>query len=246
MKIAVIADIHANVLALEAVLADLKHEAPDLVVNLGDCVSGPLWPEETACLLRDLGWLTVRGNHDRVVVAGNVPPTNRTDSFTCGRLSSESLDWLSGLPPVIELEDDILLCHGTPEDDQAHLTEVIADGRLTLARQETIAGRLEGVQAQLIFAGHTHIPRLVRLPAKPQIILNPGSVGLSGYLDDRPVPHVSEAGTPHARYAIAEKTTAGWRFDLRAVTYDWDMAAAEALKNGRPDWARPLATGFYE
>ena len=51
MKIAVISDIHGNLLALEAVLEDLKHASPDLIVNLGDCVSGPLWPEETAALL---------------------------------------------------------------------------------------------------------------------------------------------------------------------------------------------------
>jgi predicted phosphodiesterase len=68
MKIAVVSDIHGNVLALEAVLADLTGEAPDVVVNLGDCVSGPLWPEETAAILRETSWPTVRGNHDRIVL----------------------------------------------------------------------------------------------------------------------------------------------------------------------------------
>ncbi|MEC9404502.1 MAG: metallophosphoesterase family protein, partial [Pseudomonadota bacterium] len=68
MKIAVVSDIHGNVLALEAVLADLKLEAPDLIVNLGDCISGPLWPEETAAILREAAWPTVRGNHDRIVL----------------------------------------------------------------------------------------------------------------------------------------------------------------------------------
>ncbi|MBD8890340.1 metallophosphoesterase family protein [Roseibium litorale] len=244
MKLAIVADIHGNVLALEAVLADLEREAPDAVVNLGDCVSGPLWPEETASLLRDLGWPTVRGNHDRVVASGNVPATNRTDSFTCERLSPESLSWISALEPVIQLTDEILLCHGTPDSDLAHLTETISGGRLTLAREDVIADRLKGVSAPLVCAGHTHIPRLVTLAGKRQTVLNPGSAGLPGYHDDTPVPHVSEAGTPHARYAIAERLAEGWRFDLRAVTYDWDRAAAEALKNGRPDWAKPLATGF--
>ena len=68
MRIAVIADIHGNILALEAVLADLaRRGGADRVVNLGDCVSGPLWPRETMERLEALGWPTVRGNHDRRV-----------------------------------------------------------------------------------------------------------------------------------------------------------------------------------
>jgi predicted phosphodiesterase len=67
MRLAILADIHGNVLALEAVLTDLEHRRVDEVVNLGDCVSGPLWPRETAQLLMRLDWRTVRGNHDRWV-----------------------------------------------------------------------------------------------------------------------------------------------------------------------------------
>jgi len=67
MHLAVLADIHGNVLALEAVLADLEHRKVDDVVNLGDCVSGPLSPRETAHLLMRLDWPTIRGNHDRWV-----------------------------------------------------------------------------------------------------------------------------------------------------------------------------------
>ena len=70
MRIAVIADIHGNILALEAVLADLaRRGGADLFINLGDCVSGPLWPRETVERLMSLGWPTVRGNHDRRVRA---------------------------------------------------------------------------------------------------------------------------------------------------------------------------------
>jgi predicted phosphodiesterase len=65
MRIAILADIHGNVLALEAVLTDLESRKVDKFVNLGDCVSGPLWPRETAELLMRLSWPTVRGNHGR-------------------------------------------------------------------------------------------------------------------------------------------------------------------------------------
>src|SRR5260370_7708888 len=72
MHLAILADIHGNVLALEAVLADLEHRKVDNVVNLGDCVSGPLSPRETAHLLMRLDWPTIRGNHDRWVT--DCPP----------------------------------------------------------------------------------------------------------------------------------------------------------------------------
>ncbi|TIT30318.1 MAG: metallophosphoesterase family protein, partial [Mesorhizobium sp.] len=68
MRIAVLADIHGNLLALDAVLDDLKHRGgADITVNLGDCVSGPLWPRETMERLQALKLPTVRGNHDRRV-----------------------------------------------------------------------------------------------------------------------------------------------------------------------------------
>jgi predicted phosphodiesterase len=65
MRIAVVADIHGNVRALRAVMDDLKQVAPDSVVNLGDCASGPLEAAETIDVLMSLAWTTVRGNHDR-------------------------------------------------------------------------------------------------------------------------------------------------------------------------------------
>jgi len=246
MRIAVLADIHGNAEALEAVIADLEREAPDEIVNLGDCLSGPLWPERTAQILRGLGWPTVRGNHDRVVAAGNVPAGNRTDHFTANDLSPESLAWLQALPATLDLDGGaVLLCHGTPTRDNVYLTEDIAGDSTRLAAEEDIAGRLGETAAGLVCCGHTHIPRLIRLPDCGRTILNPGSVGLPGYSDDTPTPHKVETGSPHARYAILERATQGWRFEMKSITYDWERAAREAERNGRPDWARPLRTGFY-
>ena len=67
MRIAVIADIHGNMPALEAVLADIQHRNVDRTINLGDCVSGPLWPREVCNLLMASDDLTIRGNYDRWV-----------------------------------------------------------------------------------------------------------------------------------------------------------------------------------
>ncbi|CAH2405148.1 hypothetical protein MES4922_40086 [Mesorhizobium ventifaucium] len=78
MRIAVLADIHGNVLALDAVLDDLRQRGgADLVVNLGDCVSGPLWPRETMERLEALALPTVRGNHDRRVARDTPMPCGR-------------------------------------------------------------------------------------------------------------------------------------------------------------------------
>ena len=68
MRIAVLADIHGNLRALEAVLADLPRRGADLVVNLGDCFSGPLQPAEVADWLMAFGWPTGLGNQDRSLV----------------------------------------------------------------------------------------------------------------------------------------------------------------------------------
>jgi predicted phosphodiesterase len=86
MRIAIVADIHGNVLALEAVLADLENRKVDRFVNLGDSVSGPLWPRETAELLIPLNWPTVRGNHDRWVTDWAPEKQYRSDAFACQSL----------------------------------------------------------------------------------------------------------------------------------------------------------------
>ena len=226
-------------------IADLEREAPDEVVNLGDCLSGPLWPERTAKLLRSLGWQTVRGNHDRVVAAGNVPAANRTDHVTHNGLSPESRAWLPALPATLDFGGGILLCHATPLRDDVYLTEEVTGDATRLAPAETITARLGDTAAELICCGHTHIPRLIRLPDCGRTILNPGSVGLPGYSDDTPAPHKVETGSPHARYAILERIGRDWRFEMKSITYDWERAAREAERNGRPDWARPLRTGFF-
>lgn len=75
-------------------------------------------------------------------------------------------------------------------------------------------------------------------------MLNPGSVGCPGYVDPTPPAHVSEAGSPHARYAMLTRRKAGWSVELIAVEYDWEMASRRAAENGRDEWARALATGF--
>ena len=74
--------------------------------------------------------------------------------------------------------------------------------------------------------------------------MNPGSVGLPAYDDDLPYPHKMEAGSPHARYAILQFTGDEWRVTFRHVPYDHEAMAELARRNGQPELASALATGW--
>ena len=79
-----------------------------------------------------------------------------------------------------------------------------------------------------------------------RIILNPGSVGCPGYDDDEPVFHKVETGSPHARYAIIEKTDSTWNAEFRLVSYDHMAASRLAASRGQREWANVVATGWLD
>ena len=87
MRLAVISDIHANLAALEAVLDDIATKSPDGIINLGDCVSGPLWPREVCELLMARGDLTIRGNHDRWVSGPDPTRMSTSDRYAYSQLN---------------------------------------------------------------------------------------------------------------------------------------------------------------
>jgi diadenosine tetraphosphatase ApaH/serine/threonine PP2A family protein phosphatase len=112
-----------------------------------------------------------------------------------------------------------------------------------MASLEAIEKAAQGITQPLILCGHTHIARAVRL-RDGRLIVNPGSVGSPGYRDTHPFPHVIEAGTPDARYAILELADGHWRVTFRHVPYDHAAMAALARQNGQPELASALATGW--
>jgi putative phosphoesterase len=244
MRLAVLADIHGNLRALEAVLADVGRRSPDMVVNLGDNVSGPLQAAATADLLmghRD--WIHVRGNHDRQLLDRPPERMGPSDRAAHAQLSPTHLDWLASLPPTHMAGDDVLLCHGSPIDDWQYLLEEVDAPRVRLASSERIQERLGDAKAGLVLCGHTHIPRIVSLPGGTHVI-NPGSVGLPAYDDTSPAPHYVETGSPHARYAIVDWDGKAARAEFIALEYDWRAASREAAAADRPEWAHALATGY--
>lgn len=243
MRIAFVADLHGNLDALEAVVADLAEVAPDLVVNLGDCLSGPLDAAGAADRLIDLGWPTVRGNHDRQVLDRPIEAMGLSDAATAAVLTPGHRAWLAALPPVLRPAPGILAFHGTPADDLAYAAEKVTPTGVILRGPAEIAARLGPSEETLLVGGHSHLPRLIDL-GDGRLYLNPGSLGLQAYEDDLPHFHVMEAGSPHARYAVVDRTSAGWRVGFRLVAYDPAHAVARATAAGRPDWAEALATGY--
>ncbi len=246
MRIAIVADIHGNVAALEALLADLRiHGTWDAVINLGDCVSGPLWPAETCAVLMQHAWPTVRGNHDRAVGCDDPATMGASDHYAWSHLSPGKRRWLGDLPATLSIADGILACHGRPDSDSRYLLDDIAGGRLVASSAPRVEARLDAVTAalRLVLCGHSHQPRACTL-SSGCLVINPGSVGCPAYDDTSGTPHCSEAGTPHARYATATLSDGGaTSFELRAVAYDHMAASRRAAANGRPDWAVALATG---
>jgi predicted phosphodiesterase len=252
MKIAVLSDIHGNLAALRAVLDEVDREGVDQVVNLGDILSGPLQPAETADLLMARGFPTIAGNHERQLLrlkerAQPFDPLS-SDGHAAAQLQPRHWEWLRSLPAQHWLAPDVLLVHGTPASDLHYFLEtatpdlgVHGSPGVRAADAQEVRERLGGVQASLVLCGHTHMPRLAQ--CGPTLIANPGSVGLQAYDWDQPHRHVMENGHPLARYAVAERRGAGWAVQLRAVAYDWEPQARLAAGRGRPDWAYALATG---
>jgi len=125
MRIAVIADIHGNLPALDAVLADIAARGVDLTVNLGDIVSGPLFPRETADRLMPLGLPTIRGNHERQLLTHGPDRIGLSDRFARAALTASHKAWLASLPETLRVGNDILLVHGTPASDLEYFLETV-------------------------------------------------------------------------------------------------------------------------
>jgi predicted phosphodiesterase len=247
MKIAVLSDIHGNRWALEAAVEDFISRGGGPILNLGDSLYGPLDPAGTADMLIGLDVLSVRGNEDRILL----PYLHKYDAyvaqafsldFTLGRLEPVHLEWLESLPRTTVWEDELYLCHGTPDRDDEYLLNKVENGRLVPREKEDIAGRLAGIACRTTLCGHDHMPECRTLP-DGRLLVNPGSVGLPAFRDTGPEPHSVSNQAPPARYSLLSRAGDTWEVFSIPVFYDWETAALTAAKNGRSDWAEWLRTG---
>jgi putative phosphoesterase len=235
LRFAVISDVHGNVLALDAVLADIAAQGVDATVCLGDHVSGPLDPAGAADRLMQLDGPVIRGNHDRWLVERGDHDLDPVDRFALIRMKQAHRAWLETLPATAIFNTEIFLCHGTPHSDTAAWVDGwYEDRRTTLPAEETVVRAAVGIDYPVMLCGHTHIARSVRL-RDGRLIINPGSVGLQ-------LVH----GSPDARYAIVERRNGKWLTDLRVVEYDHLAAARQAVANGFAAWRDALATGWAD
>lgn len=242
LTIAVIADVHANSQALDAVLQDIERRQVDQIINLGDSVYGPLEPGIVADRLSQSDIISIAGNVDTIFV--NPPPADQQSPmyrFIRSHLTDPHLVWLANLPTTYT-DGDIFACHGTPDSNKTSLLEEITPNGVFLASIGKISQALQGITQRVIVCAHTHIPRTVWLP-DGRLVMNPGSVGLPAYDHDQPCPHKMESGSPHARYAVLSNRTGSWQVDQIAVPYDWQAAALTARYNGREDYYHYLSTG---
>lgn len=243
MRVAVLSDIHGNADALEAVLQDVSRRAPDAIVNLGDCFSGPLDIQRTHELLSKAEIAaTVRGNHDRALL--DPAAMDGWDRMSAPEVTAQMRDWLATLPATAVL-DEVFLCHATPQDDTGYWLDAYTDdGIARRADLAAIEAKAAGVTQRVMLCGHTHVARMLHLPGG-RLIVNPGSIGSPGYVDDAPrTARRISAGTPAASYATLDRIGGTWTASLHLVPYDTGPAIALARAHGASDWVRALTTGW--
>ena len=245
MRFAAIADVHGNYLALEAVLADIRAQGIGEIVNLGDMASGPLDARRTMDALMALDAVHVLGNHDRYLIdrppekmgSWDRPAHAQLDSAP-SRLAARGAD-----DARVSRSGLSLPRHARRMTKSTGWRRCCPTARCGCRRWMRSRSAREGITQSLILCAHTHLARAVRL-RDGRLIVNPGSVGSPGYRDTHPFPHVIEAGTPDARYAILELVDGVWRVTFRHVPYDHEAMAALARQNGQPELASALATGW--
>jgi predicted phosphodiesterase len=223
MRVAVLSDIHANLVALEAVLAEPDVRSADLVVLLGDIAVGPV-PVESLDLLASQGdravW--VHGNCERELLAaydgtGPESPNAGMAIATAALLQPRHREMVDGLPLTVSLDVNglgtVLFCHATPRRDDDF---VLVDSPVPVWRRA-----LEGVEERTVVMGHTHMP-FDRLVDRRRVV-NAGSVGMS-------------YGTEGAAWALLGPTV-----ELRTTAFDTDAAAAAVRGSGYAngeEWVR--------
>jgi predicted phosphodiesterase len=242
MRIALLSDIHGNLTALEAVLDDTRRRGVTSIVNLGDSLSGPLLPLETARFLMKQDWVQLAGNHERQLLEFDANGGGESDAYAHSRLTPEVFDWIRKLEHVQPLDEEVFLCHGTPRSDVEGFLDSVEGDHTRPATEVELTERCGLTSPRVIACGHTHIPRVTQ-SAGGQLLVNPGSVGLQAYEDDHPQYHRVEVGDNYARYATIEKRGGAWHAQIHPVPYDFEPMARLAERNGRPGWAHALRTG---
>ncbi|MDQ3247748.1 MAG: metallophosphatase family protein [Chloroflexota bacterium] len=226
MRIAILADIHGNLPALEAALTDVQAQAPDAVYLAGDQINRCPWNNQVLDLLDSLGWPAIYGNHELVIgrLNTNVNPPPFTDRtrfidlwWTQEQLYAHHLAAIRSLPAERTLHfagtAPIRLLHGIPGNPFIGLLAEMSD--------QTIGDLLAPVCEPVIVCAHTHRP-LVRKVDRWQVF-NGGSVG------------ASYNGDPRAHYLLLDALNGNWQPTFRRVDYDHSVIPVAFRTSGLLD-----------
>ena len=234
MRIAIISDIHANLVALQTVLTDIEKQRVDQIVCLGDVAAGGPQPCQVIQRVRDLGCPVVRGNTDEWFV---VPQTYDPNSEKERRLMA-MLEWamqqctpadsefMRAFPLRVEipLEWNVtLLCyHGSPQANTHVIWATTPDDEL--------ARTLGDYRATVMAGGHTHVQLLRRF--RDVLLVNPGSVGLPVKVG---VTREKNRRVPWSEYAIVESRHDHLAIEFRRVPLDVRAVVHAARESGMPN-----------
>lgn len=226
MKVALIGDIHANLPALEAVLAHIENQRVDAIWNVGDWVGYGAFPDDVVKRLWHNQVVSIRGNYDSKVLKfpkkkkkwrkKKIPHKWLAFKWAYEHLSPEARDYLAELPKEIRLEvagKRVLITHASPESAEEHVTP-----ETSVERMRELA---EMADADLIIFGHSHVPFAQQV--ERVWFINPGSVGRQ---DD---------GDPRASYAVLDFASAGPEVIHYRVAYDLQRTVAAIRENGLPE-----------
>lgn len=221
-RIAVLSDVHGNVPALEAVMADLERMAPDEVLVGGDLVGRGPQGAEVVRRIAATGWAAIRGNHEEYLLEfrrGQVPDgwlhaaEWSAARWMAAELGEAETAWIERLPFSLasRLAPGLRLVHGTPRSTREGIGPWLAD--------RLLARHLAEVEGDLLVCAHTHRP--LHREVDGGVVVNVGSVGLPFNRDRR------------AQYALFEPDGAGgWRVELRRVEYDLEQTFAIYEESG--------------
>lgn len=231
MRIAVVSDVHGNLTALEAVVADLKHTAPDLVVQGGDLASGGHRPAEVVDRVRDLGWPGVQGNTDEMLwkpelfdaFMQSAPKLahlwrlvfQRQAPATRDLLGAERLDWLHSMPQEW-LGNGLAVVHASPGN--------LWRSPMADATDDDLVKTYAPLERPVVAYGHIHVPFVRTIGSLT--VANTGSAGMP--FD----------GDPRASYLVVDDGVA----QTRRVEYDVEREVAGLLRSGYPDAERIAET----
>jgi len=243
MRIAVISDIHGNLVSLETVLHVLDSEEIDDIVCLGDIAATGPQPRQVVERLRSRKIPVIMGNAD----AWLINPSNEAEGDENARrivelnlwcrkqLTPPELEYISSLPPTQEAalgNLKMLCCHGSP---QSNMDRILATTEIP-----NLQSMLSGVTAEIVACGHTHIQMFRRY--MNQVIINPGSVGMPyDVIPGLPGVNPEDArmrNPPWAEYAIVTSTNQGLEINIRRTPINREAVIQAAFDSAmpNPDW----------